>query len=390
MTFTFAFTRNGSSITSVVGSSITSIYGRREPTVACSPRTLSFSVVYTSSTVGTQDPNTWLLGDRIVCTVTNTSYAARTYFSGTITDLTVRHNVMEVVATSDGLSGINRTPVTIGAQTSVNTGTVVAAALAAIQADGALPGKTIVTDPGTSIVTTPAVIDAVSSTFLGQVITSEPSGVLLEDEGNGIRYSDYDARRISTMPATQKFDFSSLGASILYDWELERTVSDFLNYADVVYNTGTATFSDSASITANGTYAKTFQTYLVDPIDATYLATRAVAHGLTPGFRTSGITIDVGGLSDANRENVTRYMRTGSYIKLPTFLTGAQTEYFVEGWQDTFTYSATGAKQWFRLLYLSDIVNTAAAQRYVDVTSGVTYATVNPTYRYIDLEGKNI
>lgn len=390
MTFVLALTRNGAAITPVTVSELSSVYGRIEPTVTCSPRTLSFSVVYTSATLGTQDPNAWLLGDKIVCQITNTGFPARTYFSGTITDMQVVHDIMSVVATSDGLSSINRTPVTIGAQTLVNTGTVVAAALTAIQAAGALPGKTIVTNPGTSIVTTPAVTDAESATFLGQLITSEPSGVLLEDEGNGILYSDYDARRISTMPATQKFDFSALGNSILYDWQLERSVTDFCNEAFVTYNAGTEVFSDTASITARGTYAKTFATYMADPIDAQYLAQRTVAHGLTPGWRTSGISIDVGGLSNANRENVTRYMRTGSYLKLPAFLSGVQTEYFVEGWTDRFVVSATGTKQWFRNLYLSDILNTAAAQRWVDVTSGVTYATVNPTYRYLDLESRQI
>lgn len=390
MTFALGFTKNGTNIIGNVGANLSLVYGRQDNVSACNPAALSFSIVYSGGTAGTIDPNTILLGDRIVVTITNTSYAAATYFTGTITDVKAGHYSCDVIAVSDTLSGVNRTPITMAGQTSQLVGTVVNAALTAIQATGALPGKTITTSTGTNTVTTPAQTGATSSTFLAQVIASEPAGVLLEDGALTVRFSDYNDRRISTMPAAQKFDFSALGSVIRWDWALEKTVADYLNRAEVTWTGGISTYADSASVAANGAYTRAVTTYINNTSDADYFAVRNVQHGLKPGWRTSGLTLDLATLSDANRDAVLKNMRTGSYLKIPAVLAGTQTQFFVEGWTDRITYGATGVKQWTRELYISDIVISAAAQRYVDVTSGVTYATVNGSLRWIDLEQTNI
>lgn len=390
MTFTIAINKNGSNIISNVGSNLSLRYGRQDSTSTCQPMQLSFGIVHSGGTTGTIDPNTILLGDRITITITNTSYAGQTYFTGTITDIKTGHYVSDIVAVSDGLSGVNRTPVTLGAQTTQSTGTVVNAALTAIQTAGALPGKSITTSTGTNTVTTPVQTSASSQTFIGQVVASEPSGVLLEDGALTIRFSDYSDRRVATMPAAQKFDFSALGSVIDWNWTLEKSVSDYLNRAEVTWTGGISTYADSASVAANGAYTRAVTTYIDNQPQADYSALRLVQHGLKPGWRTSGIAIDMAKLSDANRQAVLVNMRTGSYLKIPSLLSGTQTEFFVEGWTDTFVYGGTGTRQWSRLLYVSDIVITAAAQRYVDVTSGVTYATVNGALRWIDLEQTTI
>lgn len=389
MSFTVTVTKNAVAISGRVESTIQSQYGRQDVTSSCSPQTVSFSVVYDSAGLGTLDPNLFAIGDRIIISIQNAALTAANYFSGTITDITARHHEMDIIATSDTLSSVNRTPLTLAAQTSQTSGTVVNAALTAIQAVGALPGKTITTSTGAYSVTTPVQAGTNATAFLDTVVASEPAGVLCEIIG-GIRFSSYDDRRIATMPAAQKFDFSALGSVIGWDWQLEKTVADFVNYCQISSTAGTSIYSDTASVTASGTYARSFSTYLDTLTDADYYALRTVQHGLTPGWRTSGIVLDLAALSDANRDAVLKNMRTGSYIKLPTLLSGAQTEYFVEGWTDTITYSTTGTRQWFRELYLSDIKITQAAQRYVDVTSGITYATVTPTLRWLDLEQTNI
>lgn len=390
MAFTLTVTKNGSSITGNVLKDLTVRYGRLDNVSACDPTTVSFGIVYSGGGAGTIDPNTVLLGDRIVITITNTSYAAATYFSGTITDVKAGHYKCDVIAVSDGLSGVNRTPITMSAQTSQYTGAVVNAALTAIQSAGALPGKTITTSTGTNLVTTPAQVSSSATSFLTQVVASEPSGVLLEDGASTIRFSSYDDRRIATMPATQKFDFSALGNAFLWEWELEKSVSDFLNRAEITWTGGISTYADSASVTSKGAYTRAVTTYIDNTSDADYQALRLVQHGLNPGWRTSGLVLDMGGLSDANRQAVLTNMRTGSYLKIPSLISGTQTQFFVEGWTDTITYGATGTKQWFRELYVSDITITAAAQRYVDVTSGVTWGTVNGSLRWLDLEQTTI
>lgn len=390
MSFTIGFTKGATNIIGNVGANLTLRYGRQDSTSACQPMQLSFSLVHSGGTAGTIDPNTILLGDRITVTITNTSYAAQTYFTGTITDIRTGHYVSDIVAVSDGLAGVNRTPVTIGSYSTTAVGTVVNAVLTAQQTAGALPGKTIVTSAGTNTVTVAAQTSATASTFLAQLVTSEPAGVIVEDGALTVRFSDYDDRRVATMPAAQKFDFSALGSVIDWNWTLEKSVSDYVNRAEVTWTGGVEVYSDSASVIANGASTRSVSTYIDNMSAADYLALRIVQHGLKPGWRTSGITIDMARLSDANREAVLDNMRTGSYIKIPAVLSGVQTEFFVEGWTDTFVYGATGSKQWFRQLYLSDITISQAAQRYQDVTSGVTYGTVNATLRWIDLEQTNI
>lgn len=389
MAFTVALTKNGVGISARVGAQLTGTYGRQDNTSACNPATLSFTAVYDSATLGTLDPNTFQIGDRIILSVQNGALAAANYFSGTLTDIQTAHHEMELVAVSDTLSSVNRSIIDFGAQTGQLTGTVINDALTSVQSAGGLPSKTITASSGTNTVTTAAQTAVSAGTFIQTVVASEPSGVLLEEIG-GIRFSDYNDRRVSTMPAAQKFDFSALGSVIDWDWQLEKTISDFVNSTTVSYTGGTSTYADTTSVSSVGLYSRGISTVIYQATDADYMALRTTAHGLSPGWRTSGVIIDMAGLSDANRDAVMKNMRTGSYIKLPTLLSGAQTQFFVEGWSDQITYSATGTKQWFRTLYVSDITISQAAQRYVDVTSGVTYATVNATYRYIDLESRDI
>lgn len=389
MAWTMAVTRNGVATSALVTSDVSSIYGRQDATSQCDSQTVTFAVMYSSPSLGVINPNVWVLGDRIAVNIQNAALAVATYFSGTITDLTVDHDVMTVTATSDALSSINRTPIDLAAYTGAATGTVVNAALVAVQAEGALATKTITTAAGTNTVTTPVLANVNANSFISQVVASEPNGVLLETP-TSVVFTDYDSRRISTMPATQKFDLSGLGAAIGYDWRLERSVSDFVNFCSVTWTGGTATYADTASVTAKGAYNRSVSTYINTAADADYNALRIVQHGLTPGWRTSGIVLDMSNLTDANRDAILKNMRTGSYLKIPLLLTGTQTEFFVEGWTDRFVYGPTGAKTWFRELYISDINISQAAQRYVDVVSGVTYATVTATVRWVDLEQTQI
>lgn len=389
MAFTITVSHAGSPITARVGSVITAQYGRQDSTSTISPASVSFTVVYDSAGLGVLDPNDFEVGNRIILTVQNAALASAQYFSGTITDVAARHHELAVIAVSDTLSSINRTPIDLAGYTGSLTGTVVNAALLAVQAEGGLPAKTITTSTGTNTVTTAAQTNVQATSFLGPVIASEPSGVLCEVIG-GARFSDYNDRRVATMPATQKFDLSTFGTLIGYDWQLEKTVADFVNLSTVTWTGGIATFSDATSVASFGTYARSVSTVVNNATQADYMALRTVQHGLAPGWRTSGIMLDMARLSDANRDLITKNMRTGSYVKLPLLITGAQTEYFVEGWSDQFIYGATGSKQWWRTLYVSDITISQAAQRYLDVTSGVTYATVNGSLRWIDLEQQQI
>ena len=389
MAWTMSVYRNAASISAIVQANWSSIYGRQTNTDVCQAQTVTFDVVYDSAGLGTTDPNLWAIGDRIEVNIKNAALATAKYFSGTITDILARHHEMTIIATSDTMSSVNRNPITVGANTGALTGTAINTALTAVQTAGGLPSKTITTSTGTNTVTTAVQTNVNAVTFINQLVASEPNGVLLEEIG-GIRFSDYNDRRIATMAASQKFDLSALGNTIQWGWQLEKTVSDFVNTCNVTWTAGTSIYSDTTSVTTSGAYNRSVTTYIDNVSQADYNALRIVQHGLVPGWRTSGIILDMSAQTDATRDTIFKNMRTGSYVKLPTLITGAQTEFFVEGWTDRFTYSITGSKQWFRELYVSDIIISAAAQRYVDVVSGVTYATVNSTLRWIDLEQTNI
>jgi len=385
MAFTFVVEHNGSNISANVEWQMSATYGRGDPSQQPSPATLGLSVVYNGSALSPAD---FQLGDLIEVTVTNTGQTDTIYFRGTITNARADHDVIRLACISDTLGSLARTYADVGAYTATNLNTVLTAAVTAATTAGAMPGVLNPPVIGTMLydVTVAAQTQTNILSYLQSAILSEPEGVVLEQPGYGLTIAGYDDRRISTMPAAQKFNYTTV-TGFGWDWTVEKNAADFRNKASVTYSAGTATYQDTTSVSAIGQVGVTTSTALTSSTDADFMALRTVQHGLNPGWRTTGLVLNCATLTDLQRKNLAANMRTGSYMQTPTISPAVSTEYFVEGWSDDIGYNAgTGVTRWLRTLNISDITSSQAAQRYIDVVSGVTWGTVNPTYRWVDLE----
>lgn len=385
MAYSFSVDHNGVDISANVEWRMALTYGRGDPSQQPSPATLSLAVVYNGSAL---TPADFQLGDLIEVTVSNTGQTDTIYFRGTITNARADHDTIRISCTSDVLGSLSRTLVDVAGYTATNLQTVLTAVTTAATTAGSMPGVVNPPTVGTMLyeVTTTAQTQVNALSYLQQLIASEPEGVVLEQPGYGLTVAGYDDRRISTMPAAQKFNYTAV-TGFGWEWTVEKNAADFRNKSSVTYSAGTATYQDSASVTSVGPVGTTTSTALTNLTDADFMALRLVQHGLNPGWRTTGLVLNCDSLTDAQRKALAANMRTGSYLQTPTISSSVTTEYFVEGWADDIGYNAaTGATRWLRTLNISDITSSQAAQRYIDVVSGVTWGTVNPAYRWVDLE----
>lgn len=373
---------NSVSINSVVEYTIGINYGRTDPTQSCNPATCSLRVIYSGSAL---DPSDFQLGDEINVRQLNTGQPTISMFRGTITNMRADHHTIQIQCVSKWLGSLARTFINMPAYENVNLQSVGQAALTAAVAAGAPIGASWTVNPKLYNVTVPAQNNVSALSYLQALEQSEPFGLVREYPGGFVSFAGYNQRRISSLAATQKFLWSTK-PQWGYDWSIEKASADFRNLANVNYTAGIESYSDSASITAKGQFAQSLNTYIVEPLDADYVAINTVRHGLNPQWRTSGLSIRLEAFTDLERYTVLENMRTGSYIETPTFSASAGTQFFVEGWTDQIQYnSGAGVATWLRTFSISEITATKAAQRYQDVSASVTYASVNATYRWVDL-----
>jgi len=200
---------------------------------------------------------------------------------------------------------------------------------------------------------------------------------------NNPLFLGYNDFRNSASNWTNPRDYSAL-TGFSYPYELTRSAADFVNTAVVNYTGGTVEYSDPVSVAAIGTYEQVVNTVLASSTDADYLARRIVAIGTNPGYRINELRLDLSTMTNVQlATEVTN--RPGRRIITPTIYTSGPTEWVVQGFTDQFDYSAT-SRNWYRTYYVVDRAEWDAAQRWQDVTSGVTWATVNGTYKWTDLE----
>lgn len=393
----FRGSRNGVAFGATVGWEFELTAGRRGWNETAQPAVLTLSVIWSSASLGTVAVNDWKLGDKIALEFRISAIAAtwHSVFNGGITDIIIDRDVMTVTAVDYTIASLGRTWIDVPAQTGVTMTAAATAVVTAAVADGALPaGVTVAYDGLTQTgITFDAQTNVNALQFLNQLLDSEPSGCLATRFGVNatpeFRVQGYSARRITTIPALLQYDLSTSSAALDWDWRFTKKVADVINSATITYNNGTASFTDTASVASIGTYTQAVTTQLDLATNADYLARRLVIRNNDPGYRLDELTVDMRELSATLAYNFGRYTSTtGAYIKIPALYTGAQTQYFLEGFRDQIRYSTAAGTgvEWRRTMYISDIGATAAAQRYQDVVSGVRYSTVNATYRWIDLE----
>jgi hypothetical protein len=397
----FRGSRNGVAFGSTVGWEFELTAGRRGWNETAQPAVLTMSVVWSSTALGVLSPNNFQLGNKILLEFRVPAFAAtwHSIFAGGITDIIIDRDVMTITAVDYTIASLGRTWIDVPAQSGATMTAAATAVVSAAIADGALPaGVTVAYDGLTQTgITFDAQTKVNALQFLNQLLDSEPSGCLATRFGANatpeFRVQGYSARRISGMPSNLQYNLSTFSAAIDWDWRFTKKVADVINSATVTYNDGTASFTDTASVASIGTYTQAVTTQLDLATNADYLARRLVIRNNDPGYRLDELTVDMRELSATVAYNFGRYTTTtGALVTIPALYTGAQTQYFLEGFRDQIRYSTAAGTgvEWRRTMYISDIGATAAAQRYQDVTSGVRYSTVNPTYRWIDLEEINI
>lgn len=394
--FEFRGDRDGVAFDDTVGWEFRVTYGRRSWAETNQPATLEMFVVWSSASLGAVNINDWQLGDkiRLECRVLAHINEWVTFFYGSITDVVVDKDVIRVIAVALPMATMGRTWIDVPEMNNVSVQaactTVINAAIAAgawVGSLGAAYGGLTQTN-----ISVPAQTNANALQVLNQILQSEPNGLLTERYNNltspqlGVR--GYQARRVASLSSSLKFDLSAESDAILAGWRVEKRVSDLVNKAVISYNNGIETFADTVSVAALGTYSVSANTNLNLATDANYLARRYVVRNNDPAWRVEPITVDMPRVTNSIMYHMVRYTITGAWVRIPALYAGAQTDYFIEGYSDTIRYSSTpgGTKQWFRTLFVTDVNATDAAQRWQDVTSGVTWATVNPAYTWLDLE----
>lgn len=335
------------------------------------------------------NPGSWAIGDTFTVTMANTGQPSVTMFTGAITDVTVNRDTISVTGVSNTLAALGRVVIDMVSRTNEAILNSYAEIVTNAQAKGAAPGLLTATYSLVSTVTYGAQTNVNALSELQQLEDTEPNGVIAQETDGQLTFYGYGFRNTATMPANRLFDWSAKGALIGKDWQFRRTVSDKTNSAKVTSAAGITTYSNTSDVTANGLFEKSVTTLLADADQATFYGRNITAHYSTPGYVAQSFLLDIGKLTDAERYSVARYMRLGSWVKLPTidstWSPGFAGEYFCEGWR-----LAASRASVFMELYLSDAQLTRSAQRWTDVTSGVKWNTVTGTLTWDDLLDTNI
>lgn len=371
----------GSTVTPGVIEEVKIVNGREQVSDSTMPATCTIRLLQSSS-LGTYNANAINIGDTLTVNLLISGYGTSSRFSGLVTNVTADIWTVQVIAVAYPIAQLGRTTADVPAYTSQLTGTVITNLLALAATKGGLAITSAgQISPGTVTISTPAATNANILSQIQQALANEPSGIIRDDANNGIWFDDYDDRRV-TVPAVT-FAGSEIGRS----WSATKNVTTLVNSATVTYgSSATTTYTDATSATAKGLYSTTFASKIDSPVDAETFAERTVAHGLNPYWQPQGITVDMGGMTAARQDLIRDLQLVGQLVQIPALMSGAQTQFYVEGYTDRIARTT-----WWIDLNLSDRVLTQAAQRYIDVIDGVTWGTVTPaTTRWFDLNSVNI
>lgn len=384
MTFTLALFHNGVDVSAYAETRVSLTNGRRGTSEQFRGRILTASIVW-DTVIGSVDPLDFQVNDTLrlrVAVAGGTTYD----FDGVLSDVRIDRNRINLTAVSRDYAWLGRSTLELPAYTNQLTGAVIYDVLARALAAGIITGiGQVSTTNGTTRVTTAAgTYNALQ--FLQTVAASEPLGMFME-RNISLAWLSYDDFRNTAGNFSTLYDYSANDVWG-YQWELTRTAADYANTAVVNWDGGSVTFSDPVSVAAVGKYETSVSTYIANQTDAEYLARRIVTFGTDPGLRISELRINSASpnLTAANRNSLlSALMRPGRRIKTPTILTGGPTEWVTQGMRQDFVYGG-GAAQWQTTFYVIDRNYWDAAQRWQDVVSGVTWATVNPSYTWQQLE----
>ena len=388
MTFTLTLNHNGVDVSGYTEAQVSLTNGRRTTSEQFRGRGMNVSLVW-DSFIGALDPLDFQVNDTLVLTVTTTGVGGAGYaYDLVISDVRIDRNRVNLTAVSRQYAWLGRSQLDLPAYTDQLTGYVIRDVLDRALAAGIVTAAAVAdvsATNGTVTVSTDAGTYNLLQ-FLQTVAASEPLGMLMERR-QGTSWLSYNDFRNTASNFSTLYDFSAKDIWA-YPWELTRTAADYANTAVVNWRGGSVSFTDPVSVAAVGKYETSVSTYIANQTDAEYLARRIVTFGTDPGLRINELKINTAdpSLTAGNRNQIANAMfRPGRRIKTPTIVTGGPTEWVVHGRRDDFVYGG-GAAQWKTTFYVIDRTYWDVAQRWQDVISGVTWATVNPAYTWQQLE----
>lgn len=346
-------------------------YGAQDLTAQPDPSTCSLELLY-DSTLGTLDLENFPLGQRLIVTVTPAGYSGRVRFIGKITDAVVDRDVLLLTLVSEPLQKLARQTITLDAYAATLTDEALNIA------GHAIPDLlNIIATGGTVSVSSPAIDGVNALTYCQTIASNEPAGRLFEYPWtNDFAYFRGQDARDDVTP-----DLTLASSEILDDWSIRRSVVQLCNRAVVVDANGIETVVENyAHQLEFGVYEIRLETSLSSTTDAEILATKTVTAGVNPAWILSGIRIPLGTLSAARQDEIVPLLVVGTVVEIPELYPGAQTVYFLEGYDET-----VGRGFWDVTLYLSDISASWNPQQWDDLAALLTWSAVPASTTWNDL-----
>ena len=371
----------GTEITEWTSNRVSVTHGRQGLADNAKPSTCSFEFLWNAT--GAPNVDDFIIGRRIQIWLEIDSYPVnpQCLFDGSITDVSVRNDTLNVIAVNRALAEAGRQTIT---STSVIEDTV-ANALTTVYGLGPQDNR-LGTMQGTKQVRVPTfsaenllglMREIADSEIGGYVTNSMPWGPTVSGNTTGpVVLNRTVANRSQLTP-----DLTFTGDELLDEWRFERHQDQLVNRV-AAYGTEDATdFPDGVvtedfqtSIDDYGLNELSIVTRLRYEADAEVLANDKLDRYYVNGWIIERLQLLLGNMTDARLYTVLTNLNPDTYIETPAIFTGAPTRFFVEGIRFTMSRHDLQAS-----LYVSTSGYSRGAQKWEQVTASRTWATVPPT-----------
>ena len=370
----------GTEITDWTMNGITVNHGRQSIKDDVRPSNASLSFIWDAS--GAPSLDGFVIGRRIQIWINEATWAEpQCVFDGSITDISVRDTILNVIAVNRALAEAGRQTVTLGSQIE----DTVANALQTVYALGSQDDR-LGTTVGSSDVRIPTFETENLLGIMREIANSEIGGYITQSMPWGPTVTGYTTgphiiNRTVADRSQLTPDITFTGSEVIDTWRFDRHQDQFINRV-TVYGTENATdFPDGyvvedfqTSIDDYGLNELPIVTRLRYEADAELLANDKLDRYFINGWIIERLTILLGQMTDARLHAVMLLLNPDAYIEIPEIFTDAPTRFFIEG--ITFNISSTDFQAG---LYITTAGYSRGAQKWEQVSTSRTWATVPPT-----------
>lgn len=371
----------GTEITEWTSNRVNVNHGRQSLADDAKPSTGSFEFLWNAS--GAPNVDDFVIGRRIQIWLEIDSYPSnpQCLFDGSITDVTVKNDTLNVIAVNRALAEAGRQTITSNTvieDTVANALTTVYNLGPQDNRLGTMQGSKQVRIPTFSAENLLGLMREIADSEIGGYVTnSMPWGPTVSGNITGpVVLNRTVANRSQLTP-----DLTFTGDELLDEWRFERHQDQLVNRV-AVYGTDDATdFPDGVvtedfqtSIDDYGLNELSIVTRLRYEADATDLANDKLDRYYVNGWIIERLQLLLGNMTDARLYTVLTNLNPDTYIETPAIFTGAPTRFFVEGIRFTVSRHDLQAS-----LYVSTAGYSRGAQQWQQVSPTRTWATVPAT-----------